>query len=215
MREVEGAAKVADSKRSAKGVATKVCPRCGEELFEDMGVCYGCLFDFDHKPEVPKIAQVEDLDEVEPWDKGLAPVEDDLGMEETQELPVMVQERTAGASVPAEPRTWRPNSLGVRVASGSMEATVSVERPIFVGRRPGCAITLRSPAVSRLHLRLCRVSEGVLFEDLEAKNPAMYRGRPIRGQVTLAPGDSVSVCGVRLTVVEQGGFEDVRAECLL
>lgn len=25
---------------------TKACPRCGAKLFEDMDVCYGCLFDF-------------------------------------------------------------------------------------------------------------------------------------------------------------------------
>lgn len=25
---------------------TKVCPRCGARLFEDMDVCYGCLYDF-------------------------------------------------------------------------------------------------------------------------------------------------------------------------
>lgn len=24
----------------------KICPRCGEGLFQDMGVCYDCLFDF-------------------------------------------------------------------------------------------------------------------------------------------------------------------------
>ena len=28
------------------GFATKVCPRCGERVYADMTVCYGCLFDF-------------------------------------------------------------------------------------------------------------------------------------------------------------------------
>ena len=27
-------------------LGTKICPRCGEELFSDMDVCYGCLYDF-------------------------------------------------------------------------------------------------------------------------------------------------------------------------
>ena len=85
----------------------------------------------------------------------------------------------------------------------------------FVGRLPGCAITLRSPAVSRMHLRLSRVSDGVLFEDLGAKNAAMYRGRPIRGQVVLAPGDSVGVCGIRLTVVELGAMDGCGTERIL
>ena len=40
---------------------TKVCPRCGELLFADMDVCYGCLYDFTRKrprpllPDPPRI----------------------------------------------------------------------------------------------------------------------------------------------------------------
>ncbi|MCH4054297.1 MAG: FHA domain-containing protein [Atopobiaceae bacterium] len=30
---------------------TKVCPRCGARLFEDMSVCYECLYDFDRVPQ--------------------------------------------------------------------------------------------------------------------------------------------------------------------
>ena len=26
--------------------ATKVCPRCGERLYTDMGICFGCLYDY-------------------------------------------------------------------------------------------------------------------------------------------------------------------------
>ena len=33
--------------RSARGsYETKMCPRCGAELYADMSVCYGCLYDF-------------------------------------------------------------------------------------------------------------------------------------------------------------------------
>ena len=28
----------------------KACPRCGATMFEDMSVCYGCLYDFDRGP---------------------------------------------------------------------------------------------------------------------------------------------------------------------
>lgn len=58
------------AKGSAAGIGTKVCPRCGEELFEDMNICYGCLFDFDHEPEVPQIAQVDGLGEDSPGTGG-------------------------------------------------------------------------------------------------------------------------------------------------
>ena len=41
------------------GYATRRCPRCGAELYADMSVCYGCLYDFsrdisrDVSPERP------------------------------------------------------------------------------------------------------------------------------------------------------------------
>ena len=203
------------TKGSAAGIGTKVCPRCGEELFEDMNICYGCLFDFDHEPEVPQIAQVDGLDEDEPWDRGMPPIEEECGMEDTQVLVAPLTDCPLSVAADEGDREWGPDALGVRVASGTMEATVPIGRPVVVGRLPGCAITLRSPAVSRMHLRLSRVSDGVLFEDLGAKNAAMYRGRPIRGQVVLAPGDSVGVCGIRLTVVELGAMDGCGTERIL
>lgn len=34
---------------------TKVCPRCGKKVFEDMDVCYECLFEFSSdEPVVPE-----------------------------------------------------------------------------------------------------------------------------------------------------------------
>lgn len=37
----------ADSKDSVQHICTtKRCPVCDEELFEDMNICYGCLYDF-------------------------------------------------------------------------------------------------------------------------------------------------------------------------
>ena len=36
----------AGSQREREGVGYKTCPRCGEVLFADMDVCYGCLYDF-------------------------------------------------------------------------------------------------------------------------------------------------------------------------
>lgn len=36
----------AGSQKEREGVGYKTCPRCGEVLFADMDVCYGCLYDF-------------------------------------------------------------------------------------------------------------------------------------------------------------------------
>ena len=77
-----------------KEYAIKVCPRCGEELFADMHVCYGCLYEFPPgrdvpapaSPAVPKTEEtasaaeeplLPELVEDEPflWDAGLPPAE--------------------------------------------------------------------------------------------------------------------------------------------
>lgn len=48
MKTAEGISRAsADSKDSAQHMCTtKRCPVCDEELFEDMNICYGCLYDF-------------------------------------------------------------------------------------------------------------------------------------------------------------------------
>ena len=112
------------AKGSAAGIGTKVCPRCGEELFEDMNICYGCLFDFDHEPEVPQIAQVDGLGEDEPWDRGMPPIEEECGMEDTQVLVAPLTDCPLSVAADEGDREWGPDALGVRVASGTMEATV-------------------------------------------------------------------------------------------
>lgn len=72
-------------------LSVKVCPRCGELLFQDMEICYGCLLDFGgtsslvcdvekkrnrRMVNLPTIEPETNsvLDEVgEEWDKGLPP----------------------------------------------------------------------------------------------------------------------------------------------
>lgn len=36
---------------------TRLCPRCGAELYEDMAVCYGCLYDFSRDAAAPRPAR--------------------------------------------------------------------------------------------------------------------------------------------------------------
>ena len=38
--------KILKEKEKSMSYQVKICPRCGEGLFQDMGVCYDCLFDF-------------------------------------------------------------------------------------------------------------------------------------------------------------------------
>jgi hypothetical protein len=75
MKEEEMETGVAEKpKEMAKGIPstarTKTCPRCGATLFEDMDVCYGCLYDFRHVPEPLGLPTLEMGQEGQP-DEGI------------------------------------------------------------------------------------------------------------------------------------------------
>lgn len=44
---------------------TKICPRCGQQLFDDMPVCYECLFEFSMQEDVVPIQVYEDNNKAE------------------------------------------------------------------------------------------------------------------------------------------------------
>jgi hypothetical protein len=182
-----------DGIEGGEGSFTKTCPRCGEELFRDMDICYGCLYDFTRRSDLPSPAagvgpRVGDLPDG--WDSGLPPMEAELGLDD----PISADE-TQDLSPAAHP-------VGIRVRDGFIEMSVPLgDEPITVGRLRSCSISLNSCAVSRRHLRFTRTAHGVLAEDLGSKNPAVFQGRPIRDGVYLVPGDTVGVCGAYFTII--------------
>lgn len=163
--------------------ATKVCPRCGAELYDDMAVCYGCLYDFSRERPAPGAPG------------GLLPPcpgdgERATSGGDTEDLSLAV--RTCGAA---------SQRVGALLRTACVDAWVEMgEDGLLVGRDPGCDVVLHSPAVSRRHLRLTPTSDGMEVCDLEATNPATYRGREVRGLVVVPYGDTVDVCGCLLTM---------------
>ena len=105
---------------------TKTCPRCGEELFRDMDVCYGCLYDFTRKPDLPPLAADEGKPEAccsDGWDRDLPPMEEELGLGDP-----MSMDETQDLSLAMHP-------VGIRIRDGILEMTVPLgEEPITVGR---------------------------------------------------------------------------------
>jgi pSer/pThr/pTyr-binding forkhead associated (FHA) protein len=69
----------------------------------------------------------------------------------------------------------------------------SLERPLVVGREPGCDVVIPDRQVSRFHARLTPGSNGVVLEDLGSKNGTHYNGNPLTGQVVLQDGDTVQI----------------------
>ena len=168
-----GAGDMASEKR-VSGYETKLCPRCGAELYADMNVCYGCLYDFSResaRPELPGFPEEE-------------------------------SERDEGDTLDLGRRASAPGKgTGMLVRTASIDVWVGVPaQGVSVGRAPGNDIVLHSHAVSRSHLRLVPKPEGMEVSDLGATNPARHRGRDVRGSIVVPYGDAVDVCGCVLTM---------------
>ena len=200
----------------------KVCPRCGEELFADMHVCYGCLYEFPPgrdvpapaSPAVPKTEEtasaaeeplLPELVEDEPflWDAGLPPAES--GWEDdTLDLSGVGNKAIATAAL--SPDT-QPSSREVLcwVRTPSMEVRLPIPNEgLVIGRDQTSDVVLRSRAVSRSHVRILPAQdgeEGMRVIDLGATNPAMFSGREVRGEVLVPLGWTVSICGAFVTPV--------------
>lgn len=192
--------------REATG-ATKVCPRCGEELFADMDRCYGCLYDFSLEEPPVRSASVHDpletveLDEIDEdlviaprHRKGRAPSTDDT-----------IVEPLVGLGAPAMPDEAGegPEGAYVLVRSPGIEVRLPLPaRGLCVGRGEANDVILRSRSVSRSHVRLTPVKGGVVAQDLGATNPATVQGVALEGSMTLAVGDEVVVCGTTFVIAE-------------
>ena len=205
-----------------KEYATKVCPRCGEELFADMRVCYGCLYEFPSARDVPAPAgpaapkteesasvaeepALPGLVEDEPflWDVGLPPAESGW---EDDTLDLSGVGNKAIAMAASSPET-QPSSREVLcwVRTPSMEVRLPIPNEgLVIGRDQTCDVVLRSRAVSRSHVRILPArdgEEGMRVIDLGATNPAMFSGREVRGEVLVPLGWTVSICGAFATPV--------------
>lgn len=163
----------------------RTCPRCGAELYTDMHVCYGCLYDFsrDKTRSVPGMPELpgEDRD-----DGGGSSVREKAG--DTRDLLAMPGVPVQGMEAPG---------VYVRTASADVWTPV-LEEGLSVGRDDANQIVLHSPAVSRHHLRLRATPDGMEVTDLGSTNPATYRGREVTRSVVVSYGDAVDVCGCSL-----------------
>ncbi len=208
---------------------TKVCPRCGEELFSDMRVCYGCLYEFPPERSGAGTEENEGLakggedpasqdsglpglreDEPFRWDAGLPPAEP--GWEDgTLDLSASSGGASGVGTQPGVGTNSTSDSISSRhkvlcwVRTPSLDVRLPIpEEGLVVGRDPTSDVVLHSRAVSRSHVRIlpAKVGEqGMRVLDLGATNPALFSGREVRGEVLVPLGWTVSVCGAFVTPV--------------
>lgn len=181
------------SAEKTEELATKVCPQCGQMLFNDMAVCYGCLYDFTRAgvrraPTLP-----------EPLLRREVTV---LGSE------VSSEEAPADADAGGTPRIItqsraRDPELAILVQTGDVDLVVPLPpRGLMVGRLASNDIVLHSRAVSKRHVFLVPNGWTAIVQDQGATNPAILKGEEIVGGKTMCLGDTLNVCGSLLTLVE-------------
>jgi DNA-binding NtrC family response regulator len=109
----------------------------------------------------------------------------------------------------------------VRVIHG--RASPSYKRigaePIIVGAGPQAAIVIDDSRVSRAHVELSLVPEGVAVRDLGSKNGTHYQGRRVDERIVVPPGSRVHVGDAEISVEpdlealanapEEGQYRDV------
>lgn len=201
---------------------TKVCPRCGEELFADMRVCYGCLYEFPAAKDdaglsgsdasatrqaelAPKESVLPELAEDEPflWDAGLPPAES--GWEDDTLDLSGVGEPASTTPVPSAGGQTSTCKVLCWVRTPSVDVRLPIPKEgLVVGRDQASDIVLHSRAVSRAHVRILPPGdgeEGMRVVDLGATNPAVFTGREVRGEVLVPLGWTVSICGAFVTPV--------------
>lgn len=166
------------SNETGGGYGTKVCPRCGAELYEDMNICYECLYDFS-RDRARRGGDAPDPEGEDAAHRG-----------DTLDL--------SGASAPAKSGAGEPGML-VRTASADLWVGVPADG-LSVGRAQDNDVVLHSRAISGHHLRVVPTPDGMEVCDLGSTNPARYRGREVRGRVIVSYGDTIDVCGCALTM---------------
>ena len=68
-----------------------------------------------------------------------------------------------------------------------------IDRPLVMGREPGCEVVIPERQVSRYHARLTPGISGVVLEDLGSKNGTHYSGARISTPIVLQDGDTFQV----------------------
>lgn len=176
----------------------KTCPQCGAQLFEDLDICYGCLYSFEHPPTLVTLPDLDDLDE--PSDgcaEGFEVQSEafDVALEDTCDLLFEQNE---------------PSNNDISASRGFvlMLEDPMVRVPLYVpkggltfGRDRANDVVISDPRVSRRHIWVKTSEHGMVFENLGATNPARYLGNDIEDTIEVPAGGVVEL-GYALLRVE-------------
>ncbi len=204
----------AGTETEAEREDTKVCPRCGQLLFEDMPICYGCLYDFEKdrprqtasgalrqvpsptsRPSDPLASiELDEIDEEEPLvpPRHRKATQGKVGNDDTIDLGSPMSEAVSSPD---------PAAFFLDVSTDGMSVRVPLAREgIGVGRDAANEIVLKARSVSRSHVRVVPDADGVVVQDCGATNPAFVDGTPLQGSRRVKEGSEIEIGDVIMRV---------------
>ena len=131
---------------------SKRCPRCGEILFDDMDVCFGCLYDFTREPYHLPEGMIDDP----------APHRDD-GIGETCEA--AIPDEPAPETATPQERFETEDLSGRKLLMVTPELAVGLSLPargLTLGYASDNDIVLRTPGIAEYHLVLVPRADDVV-----------------------------------------------------
>ena len=199
------------------GPAFKVCPQCGAVTFEDMDVCYGCLYRFGSVapqpggwpwPSAGAAAQTRGAEM--PW--GLdAPLLD--GCSDPSDFDPSygpfcdMDYDPADADVDEADETGDLSEVARNPRWGLVMEWRGVRAPmaipvggLTIGRAPDNDVVLRASAVSRHHVSVEPDDGVVLVRDAGALHPATIDGEEVSDCAPWMPGSMLDICGAKFSL---------------
>lgn len=74
---------------------------------------------------------------------------------------------------------------------------------MLIGRGQACDIVLHARSVSRRHVRLEPVAEGLIVHDMGARNAVVINGQKLTGEGCMREGDTLGVCGTSFVLARR------------
>lgn len=179
-----------------KHLSTKRCPVCDEELFSDMDVCYGCLYDFTRN--TPSVSSLENNQFEDEYEQKMLALGEDRYTQDVIPFDIPEETNTAAPAIPHVP--VKQVSYLIRIHNEIIDVTIPCASALVVGRLESCDVVLHTKAVSRTHIRFIPTETGLYVEDQGATNAALLHGRAIKTPTKIEIGDSVNVCGTLFTL---------------
>ena len=183
---------------------SKRCPRCGELLFEDMDVCYGCLYDFSREPYRLPEGMIGPTFEPELDEADMEPVATEKDAQTKPDVPDgMCGTRRAdvapSACMPLQKSRPHGRKLLLRTSEVGLGLPIP-SRGLTLGRASDNDIVLQTDRTAEYHLVLVPrtddvVAVGLVDGAFEGSSKALTEGCAF-----LREGDFISVGGLSIEV---------------